>query len=1151
MSDPEGYALFWGQLTGHYPHFVVNGESNVTGIIPSPSANFSVDFGKPYFTMCAVHDLTNGVFAEGGVVDSRNAIFDITESYDNFRFSDVNFYLRLNHSRLITSKLKWRPELFSEIKASPFQSQLIRFNKQHFHFDNNYKTEGGPEDLNFTMDIEALQTYLIEMYNDNELYLQDIHDFVQLFAEEVVARIKASIERYRRELASPAKLLEKAVEWIVAKFHEIYEHLSTTWSNYMSNSGEGFSSTLEKLRQLFFLYLNDGLQLVEELFFQVYQSLSTFASKIYAQLGGIVERYRPIVMAHLHELEASVYNVVMRVLDFFYETKEAVMQSPYYQKLQKLAEDLDELYRDIRENDFETIFNKYFGMLKNFISRKLSELSQLKLPLGKLGERLELMLNGMVETEVIQDFKEGFKTAVEQVKWLIRYTEIDVLIPKVVLTLISKGKSIFFMTAIDTASNFQQAKTKFIFDSGKGIISLEQKLPMSLAAFNETPSFRELPEYQVVLKAQELFQSSEGSLWNVYHSANSKGNLLNLIPPFDGHAMLVGSHYFFTFDGLIYNHEGRCVHLLAADLVEGNFSVSLQYESKSEPSDGGIKTPSPYYIVVASGHNTLIIDLKENGLKDPKRNLKATLSLPIQMANLRGYRDSDMLVVESPKGLRVSCNTLYQICQLKVSGWYSRKVAGVLGTMDMEPVTDIRLANAKYTANLSEFFNSWDVSDDTAESCSDSSSSGMLGRKVGIMSPLHASCQRAFQSTFSSMQPCFSVIDVEPYIEMCLTAGEETQKGSVPSMCSSAVAYASQCRGRGVWVKIPSSCIKCDMNGEAMMDRDMKVISSPPLGSPSSRSTDVVFIVEAKDCNRALRTRRKIDTVVTALEEEFVKKRFKDNRYAAVVYGGDGVFEQPRPVVQNGEIFTTSENVGGYLTSIVMGKGNNDTFQALWYALHKLKFRPGVSKTFILLPCSSCNPKEMSVDYSTIHYAMLEQDAKLHILMNNEFTFDSKNLAKKFFGFDSTLGFTKSDGMKGRLRGDSSIQQQIFLPRRTLGYCAPLALETNGTIFSGKKLQNRREKIVTLFTTVFSRRVVQTASPADCQTCYCLQDEDVGAGKIECFVCGYPRYKPLPDGYDDNTIDTDSDGKQSGAREEEEDAYEDMMVVVDGEDEDE
>lgn len=65
----------------------------------------------------------------------------------------------------------------------------------------------------------------------------------------------------------------------------------------------------------------------------------------------------------------------------------------------------------------------------------------------------------------------------------------DVLVPKVIFTLISKGNSIFFWTAVDTARSFQQAKTKFYFEPKKGIVSLEQKLPMPLAAFNETPAF--------------------------------------------------------------------------------------------------------------------------------------------------------------------------------------------------------------------------------------------------------------------------------------------------------------------------------------------------------------------------------------------------------------------------------------------------------------------------------------------------------------------------------------------------------------------------------------------------------------------------------------------------------------------------------------
>lgn len=64
-----------------------------------------------------------------------------------------------------------------------------------------------------------------------------------------------------------------------------------------------------------------------------------------------------------------------------------------------------------------------------------------------------------------------------------------------------------------------------------------------------------------------------------------------------------------------------------------------------------------------------------------------------------------------------------------------------------------------------------------------------------------------------------------------------------------------------------------------MMDRDMKVISSPPPGSPPFLSTDVVFIVEAKECNRAFRMRRKIDTLAKHIEEQLQENHFKQNRY--------------------------------------------------------------------------------------------------------------------------------------------------------------------------------------------------------------------------------------------------------------------------------
>jgi hypothetical protein len=45
-------------------------------------------------------------------------------------------------------------------------------------------------------------------------------------------------------------------------------------------------------------------------------------------------------------------------------------------------------------------------------------------------------------------------------------------------------------------------------------------------------------------------------------------------------------------------------------------------------------------------------------------------------------------------------------------------------------------------------------------------------------------------------------------------------------------------------------------------------------------------------------------------------------------------------------------------------------------------------------------------------------------------------------GIDSTAAYTKK-AIRG-LIGDVALRKQVGLPKSTLGYCAPLALETNG-----------------------------------------------------------------------------------------------------------
>lgn len=52
----------------------------------------------------------------GYIPDSRTVLFDMWRDYEDIRVSDISYYVRLNHSRLIVAKLLWRPELRQEVE---------------------------------------------------------------------------------------------------------------------------------------------------------------------------------------------------------------------------------------------------------------------------------------------------------------------------------------------------------------------------------------------------------------------------------------------------------------------------------------------------------------------------------------------------------------------------------------------------------------------------------------------------------------------------------------------------------------------------------------------------------------------------------------------------------------------------------------------------------------------------------------------------------------------------------------------------------------------------------------------------------------------------------------------------------------------------
>lgn len=140
-------------------------------------------------------------------------------------------------------------------------------------------------------------------------------------------------------------------------------------------------------------------------------------------------------------------------------------------------------------------------------------------------------------------------------------------------------------------------------------------------------------------------------------------------------------------------------------------------------------------------------------------------------------------------------------------------------------------------------------------------------------------------------------------------------------------------------------------------------------GADVPQTTDVVFIVEAKLCNENLSVKKNMVSIVAAMEKAFNELGLMNVRYAVVTFGGDPPFENAHSIVFNNEIFANSHNIRYHFDHIRTGNGVNktDISRAIKVA-SELVFRPGASKTFILMPCTNCNVTGMHVSEEMLKY---------------------------------------------------------------------------------------------------------------------------------------------------------------------------------------
>ena len=309
----------------------------------------------------------------------------------------------------------------------------------------------------------------------------------------------------------------------------------------------------------------------------------------------------------------------------------------------------------------------------------------------------------------------------------------------------------------------------FTYDVSAGTVQYSQTLPFHWFKFQDYPDVIQVLDF-VAPKADNQageageqidYRALQHELLELIMTINQAFRSQSLIPPFSATALMAGNSHLVTFDGKFYDLSARsCSYLLLSDFTDSKFSAIANYDSEMRRTS---------IDVVTDGH-TIQINTATDASNDDDL-IKVTLDrrnvqLPLVFDNTYAYRQDHAIIIENSQGLRVACNTLYNICSFTLSGWYFGKTGGLLGTYDNEPSNDWMTPDRRLDSSLQDFAQAWAINDQCLTQVTQSDE-GMASNPELLDFESQSACQETFGAETSALMPCFSTVDPTPYKEMC------------------------------------------------------------------------------------------------------------------------------------------------------------------------------------------------------------------------------------------------------------------------------------------------------------------------------------------------------------------------------------------------
>lgn len=644
-----------------------------------------------------------------------------------------------------------------------------------------------------------------------------------------------------------------------------------------------------------------------------------------------------------------------------------------------------------------------------------------------------------------------------------------------------------------------------IFEPKKrGRIVYNQHLPVPWNSFLEGPQWFRLvnifEEESPAAESRRKLAQGMDTLYSTFEALLLPGSL---IPPFTATATVYGQQIT-TFDLLHYQFLGTCTYLMTKDFVGGDFEVIGDYTR----SDNGLVELTSMTIRAQGADVTINVDgtFEARNLGDAQVHTDE---------NFVAFKQGNLLV---------SCNSVSRGCSVTVGSKYFGRLAGLFGNYNFEPSDDSVGPDGKKREAGNDIANSWSVA---PYPCYQENQVVAVERLSQVSN--FGNCHELFLRSESPLSRCFLRIDPRPYFWHCVRDMRRPSYGDEGrnTPCHASDAYRTACAERNIHMPALFQCPRSEaFQVDEAKEEEKEEVETPVVRKPISSvaqkplapaqrapatcsmpgdeedvpegwshtyeketqgSADLAFVIELATCNKD----RNLQLLLRLIKVTLKRGGIQDVKYALVTTQGGEIVDMSSDMISEEELNTQLGNL-----ALDGPKSDEGGAEAIKKAARTLKWRPGVSRNIIQLPCRACN------DGDAVSEALAENDVTLHILtkfkvaMSGPNPKKSKLMANKVYGFDSKRIYTPKDTKK--FTGNVNMRKLFQDPEDSS--CFEAAQSSGGSIYNVNKWISKSAVVEKKYLGVVGQSILKSSHAPECQECRCLRQGE--GAEVSCRKCG-------------------------------------------------